>query len=125
MPRPWLPAPCSGDAFVTFTGADGKPRLTTYASPLGDGVVGTLSQAFTDDATTSTLSFFIHGGDAAVKLYRGSDVVRATRGRRTNAPETPVIWRLEELRGETVRLVVDDDLTGPWGFVGVSGFTLH
>lgn len=115
----------SGDAFVTFTGADGKPRLTTFVSPAGDAVVGKLWQDFTVDAATSLLKFTIHGGDAEVQLWRGADKVRATRGRRANTPETAVEWRLEEFRGQSVRLQIDDALSGAWGFVGVSGFELQ
>lgn len=31
-------------------------------------------------------------------------------------------WRLEEYRGEKLRLLIDDDLAGVWGFVGAHGF---
>jgi hypothetical protein len=115
----------SGDAFVTFTGADGRPRLTTFVQPEGDGVVGAMWQELTVDATVRALEFAVHGGHAVVELVHGADVVRTTRGRDTNASELPVRWRLGEYRGETLRLRIRDDETGPWGFIGVSGFTLR
>ncbi len=119
----------SGDRFVRFFGGFGTPewRLTTYASPLGDGARGRLWQDFAVDAATSELRFRVHGGHASVKLLRVAtgEVVRATRGRDDNGAEMPVVWRLESLRGETVRLLIDDQETGPWGFVSVSGFELR
>jgi hypothetical protein len=117
----------SGDAFAVFTGADGAPRITTYVPDKGDATVGRLWQDFTVDAGTSELAFAVHGGDAEVRLVdlSSDEVVRATRGRRDNGSELPVVWQLSELRGKTVRLVVDDSLTGPWGFVSVSGFVLR
>jgi hypothetical protein len=33
-----------------------------------------------------------------------------------------VRWFLSEFRGETLRLLIEDDLTGPWGFVTTTGF---
>ncbi|MBX7097596.1 MAG: DUF4185 domain-containing protein [Myxococcaceae bacterium] len=115
----------SGDAFAVFTGADGKPRVTTYVGPKNDAVVGRLWQDFTVDASTSELRFKVHGGDARVVLLQGNEVLRVSRGRRDNANETTVVWQLSQLRGRTLRLQIDDALTAPWGFVSVSGFTLQ
>jgi len=112
----------SGDPFALVQGSDGHWRLTTDVEPMGDGVVGRLWQDFTLDSQTSELRFSVSGGDAAVKLLHGNEVVRASRGRRTNSPETPVRWFLSEFRGETLRLLIEDDLTGPWGFVTTTGF---
>jgi len=100
------------------------PVWDVSPAPKGEAAVGQLWQDFTVDEKTSELRFWIHGGDAAVKLLRGADTVRATRGRRRNDPETLVRWQLAELRGQTVRLLVDDPLTGDWGFVGARGFEL-
>lgn len=113
----------SGDAFAVFDGPGGKRHVTTYVG--GDGTVGQLWQDFTIDATTSELRFSVHGGDARVLLVKGDEVVRATQARRSNDQIVPVVWNLESLRGETVRLVIDDSLRGPWGFVSVSGFELR
>lgn len=119
----------SGDRFVRFFGGFGTAewRLTTYAPATGDGTRGQLWQDFTVDAGTSELRFRVHGGHAAVRLVRVADgeVLRETRGRDDNTAEVPVVWRLETLRGETVRLLIEDDRTDPWGFVSVSGFELR
>lgn len=114
----------SGDGFGVYRGSDGKRRLTTHVLPKGDRVVGKLWQDFTVDGTTHVLSFYIHGGDALVELIRlrTGDVVRTSRGRRRNSPETYVRWHLEEYRGEKMRVLIDDQLTGAWGFVGVRDF---
>jgi len=112
----------SGDPFTLIQGTDGHWRLTTYVQPQGDGVVGQLWQDFTLDSTTRELRFSVSGGDATVKLMHGDEVVRASRGRRTNSTETPVRWYLSEFRGETLRLLIEDDLTEGWGFVTTSGF---
>jgi hypothetical protein len=111
-----------GDPFVIFTGPDGVRRVTTYDDK-GDAAVGRLWQDFTVDATVTEIDFAVHGGHAAVELWRGGDLVRRTRGRNTNDVDLPVRWRLGQLRGETLRLVIDDDQTDAWGFVGTTGFS--
>ncbi len=113
-----------GDAFVTFQDASGAWRVSTYGAA-GDATTGRLYQDFTVDAATKELAFAIHGGDARVTLTRDGDVVRSSHGRRTNDVETQVVWNLEEYRGETLRLAIEDDLTASWGFVGARGFVLH
>jgi hypothetical protein len=50
--------------------------------------------------------------------------VRRSHGRRDNDHQLDVRWSLDDFQGETVTLLVDDQLTSPWGFVGTSGFTL-
>src|SRR5690606_7895783 len=114
----------SGGPFGAFQGEDGAWRLTTYGAA-GDATTGELWQEFVVDAGTSELRFFVHGGDARVELRRGDEVVRSSRGRRSNEVEREVRWRLEQLRGDKLRLVVIDDLTGAWGFVGARGFELR
>jgi uncharacterized protein DUF4185 len=114
-----------GDAFVTFQSADGVWRMTTFTPDKGDAATGTLSQSFTVDAATSELSFSLHGGDGRVTLRHGDDIVRSSHGRRSNeSTETLVRWNIEEYRGETLRVVIEDDLAAAWGFVGARGFTL-
>lgn len=52
--------------------------------------------------------------------------MRSPRARRTaEGTETTVKWNIVDLRGETVTLVVEDDLTGAWGFVGARDFALQ
>jgi hypothetical protein len=114
----------SGDAFGVFVGDDGRPRLTTYTQDEGDAAVGRLWQDFAVDASTSELRFAVHGGTAAVELWVGDDIVRSTRGRNQNTPDLQVRWQLSSLRGKTVRLMIRDEQTGPWGFIGTTGFEL-
>lgn len=121
----WL-ASGDGATFGVFTGPDGKKRVTTYTTGKGDAAVGTLAQSFVVDATTSSLSFVLHGGDARVVLRHGDEVVRESRGRHNpSSAETPVKWTLLAYRGETVTLVIEDNLTAPWGFVGARDFELQ
>jgi hypothetical protein len=114
----------SGDPFGTFQGPDELWRVTSNGAA-GDATKGQLWQDFTVDAATSELVFFLHGGDAAIELHHGGEVVRRSHGRRDNENELEVRWRLEKYRGEKVRLVIVDDLTGAWGFVGARGFELR
>jgi hypothetical protein len=114
----------SGDPFGTFQGDDGIWRVTTYVGA-GDAATGTLWQEIAIDATTSELRFFLHGGDARVELHHAGEVVRRSHGRRDNAGELEVRWRLESYRGEKVKIVIVDDLTGAWGFVGARSFALY
>ncbi len=111
----------AGDSFVTFEIAPGRSAVSTFGSK-GDATQGAIWQDFTVDATTSELDFTVHGGDGArVYLMYGGDVVRSVHGRRSNT-ELAVRWHLDELRGKTVRLLVEDQSSAPWGFVGASGF---
>lgn len=114
----------SGDAFAVFKGKDAKPRVTTFVLPKGDKATGKLWQDFTVDATTSELRFYVHGGHARVVLRDGADVLRTSRGLEQNEPEALVRWHLESLRGRTLRLQIEDDVTDAWGFVGARGFEL-
>ncbi|HUS64053.1 MAG TPA: DUF4185 domain-containing protein [Kofleriaceae bacterium] len=114
----------SGDPFAVFQRDDGAYGVTTFAAG-GDATTGTLWQDFTVQGNATLLTFRLHGGDARVELRRGGEVVRRSHGRRDNDAELLVRWNLDEYRGETLRLVVVDDLTGPWGFVGARGFVLE
>ena len=113
----------TGDPFGTYQDEAGNWRVTTYVGP-GDAATGTLWQEISVDAATSELRFFLHGGDARVELHHDGEVVRRSRGRRDNQGEVEVRWRLERYRGEKVRIVIVDDLTGAWGFVGARSFAL-
>ncbi|HET6610555.1 MAG TPA: DUF4185 domain-containing protein [Kofleriaceae bacterium] len=115
----------TGATFVCFTDDDGLIRLTTSTPGQGDAATGTLSQKFAVDDQTHELGFFIHGGDAEVDLVDGDEVIRRSFGRRDNETETEVRWNLEDLRGHTLTVIIDDHLTGPWGFVGARGFELR
>lgn len=114
----------SGDPFAVFQGSDAKFRVTTFVPPKGDKAVGKLWQDFTVDASTSELRFYVHGGHARVVLLEGDDVLRESRGREVNEPETLVRWHLASLRGRKLRVQIEDDVTDAWGFVGARGFEL-
>jgi hypothetical protein len=114
-----------GDAFRVFK-ANGQCYVTTFTLTKGDDATGGLAQEFTVDDKTKALRFFVHGGEATVRLQKDFEVLRETRGRSghlpTNLPETPVCWQLSEYAGETLTLAIFDGKTGPWGFIGVRGF---
>jgi hypothetical protein len=117
-----------GDAFGVFKGSDGRCRMTTFTTTKGDDAMGALFQDFTVDATTKAIRFLVHGGEATVRLHRGTEIVRETRGRSghepRNSPDTVVCWQLSEYVGETLRIAIFDGKTGPWGFIGATGFEL-
>lgn len=116
----------SGDTFFVYKLNDGQWRVTTYNPDKRENAIGQLFQDFTVDPTTKAIRFWVHGGEGQVKLVWNGRVVRATRGRSDheprNDPETLVCWQLEEYTGDRLRLLIDDNVTGPWGFVGVGGF---
>jgi hypothetical protein len=66
----------------------------------------------------------VSGGDQEVRLLRGDEVLRCSRGRRSNAAETAVRWSIDEFRGELLRLEIRDDSTSPWGFVSAGAFRI-
>jgi Domain of unknown function (DUF4185) len=115
-----------GDAFRVFKGTDGRCRMTTFTLTKGDDATGALAQEFTVDATTKALRFLVHGGEATVRLQNNFDVLRETRGRSghepRNEPDTVVCWQISEYAGETLTVAIFDGKTGPWGFIGVTGF---
>lgn len=113
-----------GDSFALVRRADGSVELTTYVKPLGDAVRGRLAQEFTVPQDAVALRGLVHGGTESIRLVRGDEVLRATRGPRTNDRELELRWNLELLRGETVRLEIVDGSTAPWGFVTVRGLEL-
>ena len=114
----------SGDAFALVKNGDGDWSVTSHVLPKGVKTVGKLWQDFTVDAATGELRFWVRGGQASVRLLRGEEVIRETRGRNTNATETLVRWHLETLRGQTLRVQIEDDLTDTWGFIAARGFEL-
>ena len=114
----------SGDAFALVKKGDGDWSVTSHVLPKGVKTVGKLWQDFTVDAATGELRFWVRGGQASVRLLRGDEVIRETRGRNTNATETLVRWHLETLRGQTLRVQIEDDLTDTWGFIAARGFEL-
>ena len=128
------------DSFEYFKGKDGICRMTTFTATKGNDALGALFQNFTVDAGTKALRFYIQGGEATVRLHRGIEIVRETRGRSghkyfvadksddsdtVHMPdywETEVCWNLGDYVGETLRVAIFDGKTGRWGFVGARGF---
>jgi hypothetical protein len=113
-----------GDSFATFQDANGAWAVTTFTAKQ-DAVLGRLWQEFSVDDRTSSLSFEVHGGHASVALYVGDTVVRRSRARDNNDARVKVVWQLSTLRGQTVRLAIEDDVQDAWGFISVSGFQLR
>ncbi|HEX6812822.1 MAG TPA: DUF4185 domain-containing protein [Planctomycetota bacterium] len=113
-----------GESFTTARRIDGSWILSTFVPPRGDAVRGRLWQDFTVAENLRELRGFVHGGSESVQLWRGDELLRCTRGRRTNDVETAFHWQLEEYRGESLRLVIADDSTAPWGFVSVRGLSV-
>jgi hypothetical protein len=87
-------------------------------------VQGRLWREFTVSSTVNELRGIVSGGTEEVQLWCGGELVFRTRGRRSNDVEVPFRWRLDELRGEKVRLQIVDASTAPWGFVCVRGLEL-
>lgn len=110
-----------GGPFLTFN-AFGRPYLTTYNQAAGgDAVTGSVEQEFRVAPGDRQLRFWLHGGHARVQLWVRGILVRETVGPGTNDRELDVRWDLSTLEGEVVRVVIDDAVTDPWGFVSVSG----
>lgn len=91
-----------------------------------DAARGTLSQQFQVPVDALALRFVVHGGSkGSVRLLEGDTVLFEARATDSNEVHVPVSWRLDGLRGRTVRLAIVDGVDrGPWGFLGVSGFDL-
>ncbi len=113
-----------GDAFTFAQRPDGTWFVCTYVAPRGDAVTGRLEQEFVVPPAARELRGVVFGGSEAVQLWRGDELLRSTRGRRSNEVDVPFRWRLDDLRGQRVRLVIADAATGRWGFVSVRGLEL-
>lgn len=113
-----------GDEFVTGQRPDGIWFVCSWVAPRADAVQGRLWQEFTVSETARELRGVVWGGSEAVQLLLDDEVVRCTRGRRTNDVQVPIRWRLDEFRGKRVRLEIVDRSTAGWGFVSVSGLEL-
>ncbi len=113
-----------GETFAIALCADGSRELTTYVKPLGDATRGSLSQEFTVPAEASELRFLIKGGSESVRLWRGDELLRETRGRKTNDVETQARWTIDDFRGQRVRVEIADESSARWGFVTVRKFEL-
>lgn len=102
----------------------GRTALTTFTGGAdGSAAKGVVAQAFTVPDDAVALRFLVHGGRSHVRLYDATgSVVEQAIGMNDNTVRIPVSWELLSLRDTTVRLAIEDEQEGPWGFVSVSGF---
>lgn len=100
--------------------------LTTYGKNK-EADTGRLYQCFQVPKDASELRFFLRGGAdfqrTYVALWHGERERRRMTARESNV-SFQVRWDLKPLRGQVVTLEIVDESTGPWGFIGVDGFTL-
>ena len=114
-----------GDPFVTFS-RNGRSYVTTFTP--GEGRRGHRRPlpGLHRGRQHQAVPFLVHGGDGTVRLHRGHEIVRESRGRSghepRNEPDTVVCWQLDEYTSDTLRIAIFDGKTGPWGFIGVTGF---
>jgi hypothetical protein len=115
-----------GGPFPIFRGGDGRNRVTTFGAS-GDATMGRLYQDVNIDADTTTIRFKIHGGRSQVKLIRtyNMEAVRAVHALNDNANEIEVRWDVRDYQGETMRIQIEDQEGGPWGFIGAGLFEVQ
>ncbi len=97
------------------------PAFLLLVPGCADGSSSEATPAIDTDAATTETSTSPNPTDTTPIL----EIVRMSWGRRSDAPDNKVEWNIEEYRGEKLRIVIDDPLTGEWGFVGATGFTLE
>jgi len=116
-----------GDAFHLIENAEGDICLTTLdrTRKRGQAAMGSLWQEFSVDPAWRFLRFDLFGGFACVKLYEGNDVVRCSYGPGRHKVPRHVRWNLLPFRNRMVRLVIEDNVHGDWGFVTVKGFQIE
>ena len=134
----------AGTWYGTWTDT-GVNYLTTYG-PSGDANVGVMWRMLPRDWKNKTLSFTYHGGHARILLLQGGDpiptsgnfatiqsdilagkygkVLQSIVGPDSNASNIPVMWNLETMKGDDLKVAVIDSLNEPWGFIGFSQMTL-
>jgi hypothetical protein len=111
--------------FRTF--ARGRVMALTTCGKNKEADTGRLYQCFKVPADATQLRFALHGGansqETYVALWEGRRLHRRMTGRNDNTPFV-VAWDLVPLRGKVVTLEIVDESKGPWGFIGIEGFTL-
>ena len=100
-----------------------------------EAILPTLYQDFTLANHSTTLCFRTHGGGvftpgdfqtrnvASVRLYHRNEIVRESFGWNSDAYQD-VRWDIREFAGESLRLMIADDATGPWGFIDATNLHL-
>lgn len=125
---------------------NGVPYVTTRG-PAGDAEMGVAHYGFAFTGDDGNLSFSLRGGEGEVVLivektppptvigdipafYRRlkagdfGRVVEAMAGPKNDDLEVTVRWNLRRHTGKKLRLLVVDHLTGRWGSLDVSPFTI-
>lgn len=113
-----------GDAFTTARGADGVSELSTFVEPKRDSVRGKLWQGFCVPLDARELRCVLRGGTESVRLTREGEILRESRGPRSNDVTREVRWSIDEYRGQVLHVEIVDESTAPWGFVTVRGLEL-
>jgi hypothetical protein len=115
-----------GGPFAVFRAADGRNRVTTFGAS-GDATTGRLYQDVNIDSKSTQITFKIHGGRAQVKLIRtyNMEAVRAVHALNDNANEIEVRWDVRDYQGETMRIQIEDQEAGAWGFIGAGLFQVN
>jgi hypothetical protein len=97
----------------------------TTSAQVEDAATGALAQLFTVPEDATALRFNVSGGRAArVYLAEGNTQLYAISGNNDASLKRCVSWNLTAHRGQSLRLVIEDQATGPYGFIGTSGFDL-
>jgi hypothetical protein len=135
----------SSSTFYNPVTVGSTPGITTWTSQ-GDASTGLMWRWLPRDQWNKQLDFSVTSGNGEVILIEGGgdipitgniatiyddikrgvygDVVQATWGHESNSIIVPVSWRLSPFDRGSLKIVVIDHTTMPWGFVGVSNMTL-
>jgi hypothetical protein len=103
-----------------------RRAVTTFATDgddLNEACKGRLYQDFVVPEDAIAMRFTVGGGHARVALLDPPTDETLKEASGTDAHTlVPISWGLATLRGQTVRVTVDDAVDDSWGFVNTSGF---
>lgn len=116
-----------GDGFYLMKDGEGGYRLTSRWTEAGDGkgAEGRVWQEFRVDPDATHLSFQIFEGQGAVKLLKDGEVLRRTFGPGASKGGMRARWNLTPLRGELLRLIIEDKYLDMRGFITLDGFKIE